>query len=78
MDKELQRYYEDRFALMSSQAWKDLIDDVKEMKEAINQVGNITSTEDLWFKKGEISIMDWLLSLENVSKEAYDVLQGEE
>ena len=77
MDRELQEYYEERFSMCSSKGWKQLIEDVKEMKEATDTLKGADTIESLFFKKGEVSIMDWLLSLEDSSREVYDQLQEE-
>lgn len=77
MDKELQRYYEERFNMMSTDAWSDLMQDVQNMLEATDKASVIKSNDDLWFRKGEISIMQWLLNLKGASEEAYKGLQEE-
>ena len=77
MDRELQEYYEERFSMCSSKGWKQLIEDVKAMKEATDTLKGADTIESLFFKKGEVSIMDWLLSLEDSSREVYDQLQEE-
>ena len=77
MDRELQEYYEERFSMCSSKGWKQLIEDVKEMKEATDTLKGADTIESLFFKKGEVSIMNWLLSLEDSSREVYDQLQEE-
>lgn len=77
MDRELQEYYEERFSMCSSKGWRQLIEDVKEMKEATDTLKGADTIESLFFKKGEVSIMDWLLSLEDSSREVYDQLQEE-
>lgn len=78
MDIELQRYYEDRFTMMSTQGWKDLVEDVKAMFDAYNQVDNINSPEDFWKRKGQVDILQWILSLEDTSEQTYKELQDEE
>ena len=72
---ELQRYYEDRQAMMGSQAWLDLIEDVKAMRAATNTLSGVTA-DNLRFKQGEISIMDWLLSLSDMTNAVYEELQN--
>ena len=78
MKKEIQKYYEDRFAMMTTQGWKDLIDDVETMLAATDNVGGISTIEQLHFRKGEVSIMNWLKNLRDASGEVYERLQEEE
>jgi len=77
MTPELQRYYEDRLDMMGSEGWKDLMDDVADMMKATDTLSG-TTPENLRFKQGEISIMQWLLSLKEISEAAYQDLQNED
>jgi len=43
MTPELQKYYEDRFSMMATQGWLDLIEDIDEMVNALN---NLSAVED--------------------------------
>lgn len=77
MDRELQDYYEERFSMCSSKGWKQLIEDVEKMKEAVDTLQGVETIDSLHFKKGELSIIQWILSLEQSSREVYDQLQEE-
>lgn len=66
------RYYEERLAMMGTQAWADLMIDVEVMREAINNISNIQDEKTLHFKRGELSMMNWLLSLKEVSQIGYE------
>lgn len=77
MDRELQDYYEERFSMCSSKGWKQLIEDIQSMKDSTDTLKGADTIESLFFKKGEVSIMDWILSLEDSSREVYDQLQEE-
>lgn len=74
MTPELQRYYEDRFDLFSTPGWIDLMDDVNRMFEALNNVSTIADEKSLQFRKGEISILTWLITLKEISERAYEDL----
>ena len=77
MKKEIQKYYEDRFAMMATQGWKDLIEDVETMLAATDNLGGISTQEQLHFRKGEVSMMNWLKNLRDASGEVYERLQEE-
>lgn len=77
MKRELQDYYEERFSMCSSKGWKELIEDVQMMKKEIESIKGATTLEQLHYKKGELSIVDWLINLEEASREVYDQLQAE-
>jgi len=74
MAPELQRYYEDRFDLFSTPGWFDLMDDANKMFDALNNVSTIADEKSLQFRKGEISILTWLITLKEVSERAYEDL----
>ena len=74
MTPELQKYYESRFSMMSTDGWADLMDDIDEMIKSINNISVIQDEKDLQLKKGELSILTWLKTLKQVSEEAYEGL----
>lgn len=77
MTPELQKYYEDRFAMMATPGWRDLVEDIEKIIETVNQISGIDNEKDLHFKKGELSILTWLKTLKEVSERAYEDLQNE-
>ena len=77
MNRELQDYYEERFSMCSSIGWKQLIEDIQLMQPEVESIKGATTLEQLHFKKGELSIINWLLNLESASREVYDQLQEE-
>lgn len=77
MNKEIQKYYEDRFSMMATQGWKDLMEDVETMLASTDNLSGVGTIEQLHFKKGEVSIMNWLKNLRDASAEVYERLQEE-
>jgi hypothetical protein len=71
---ELQKYYEDRFDMMSMEGWKDLCMDIDIMIESLNNISVIPDEKTLHFRKGELSILTWLKTLKEVSEKAYEEL----
>jgi hypothetical protein len=74
MTPELQKYYEDRFSMMATQGWIDLLEDINNMTIAVNNISTVSDEKDLQFKKGELSILTWLKTLKQVSEQAYEDL----
>lgn len=74
MNPELQRYYENRFSMMGSDGWKELMEDIDTMISALNNISVIPDEQSLQFKKGELSILTWLKNLKLVSERAYEEL----
>jgi hypothetical protein len=78
MNRELQDYYEERFSMMASQGWKDLMEDIELMLDSTDTIKGVDTEQQLWFRKGEVSIMTWLKNLRESSTEVYEQLQKEE
>ncbi|CAB4136711.1 hypothetical protein UFOVP307_3 [uncultured Caudovirales phage] len=74
MNPELQKYYEERFSMMSTQGWIDLMEDVDKMIEPLNNISTIADEKSLQFRKGELSILIWLKNLKQVSERAFEDL----
>lgn len=74
-DRQLQSYYENRFSMMSSQGWTELMEDAQEMFNSLNHVMSIQTEADLNLKKGQLDILMWLLNLKSVSEQSYASLQ---
>jgi len=74
MNPELERYYSERFSMMSTQVWIDLMEDVDKMIEPLNNISTIADEKSLQFRKGEYSILIWLKNLKQVSERAFEDL----
>lgn len=74
MTPELQKYYESRFSMMATDGWRDLVEDIDNMVNALNNISVVQDEKDLQFKKGELSILTWLKNLREVSERAYEEL----
>ncbi len=74
MDKELQEYYENAFDMMASKGWKDLLEDFTELKTSINNIALTTDTQDLFFRKGQLDILDLVLKRKEACEKVYEDL----
>ncbi len=74
MDKELQAYYEARFDMMTSKGWKDLLEDLQKVAEVSRDLDRCTSVEDLYYAKGQLDILNFILKLKQSSEDAYEEL----
>lgn len=75
MDKQLEKYYEERFSTMATHGWKQFIEDVQGIFDAVNKVAPIQNELDLFFRKGQLDILQWVLTLKESSESAYEALQ---
>jgi hypothetical protein len=78
MDRELQDYFENRFSTMATIGWKDFIEDTQALFDVYAQVDTVNSVEELYKRKGQLDILQWVLSLKSVSEQTYKELQDEE
>lgn len=78
MDKELQKFYEEAFSMMSTLGWKDLMEDIQKVKTNYNDLSTVTDTQELHFRKGQLDILNWLLGLKSSYEKTYEDLQTAE
>ena len=77
LDPNLQKYYDERLLMMGSQGWKDLMEDMEAMRKATDTLSSVTDEKSLDFRKGELSIINWMLNIRDMSIKAYEELQNE-
>jgi len=73
MERELQQYYDNRFGLLATEGWSQFIEDAQAIKDTIS-IDNLKTAEELWFAKGQMDILNWVLNLKTASEQAYDEL----
>ena len=64
--------------MMATQGWVDLVEDVQIMMDSTDTLAGVDTEQQLQFRKGELSILNWLKNLRDASSEVYDQLQKEE
>jgi len=65
MDKETEQYYDDRAEMFLTQGWKDFIEERRVQALRINSVEQTKDVNDLFFRKGQLSILAEMLNLES-------------
>jgi hypothetical protein len=73
MERELQQYYDNRFGMLATEGWTQFIEDAQAIKDTIS-IDNLKTAEELWFAKGQVDILNWVLNIKNASEQAYDEL----
>ena len=76
MVKTDQRFLEDRLGMTETDGWLDLLEDIKNLQSSISNVENINSEKGLWEIKGQLRIINFILSLENATNLALEELQN--
>lgn len=77
MEQSLSKYYEQQFALFIHPGWKDLLEDLERLKTSINDLSAVKTPDDLWYRKGQLDILDLLLNRRKTCEEVYEGLQNE-
>lgn len=78
MAPSLQKYYEESFNMMATQGWTDLLEDFQKLKDSLNNLSLVTDTQDLYFRKGQIDILDLILKRKDTCEQVYEELQNED
>ena len=77
MSKPLQEYYDDRFDLLAHPGWIDFMEDIDLRIKAIESIKGIKSEEELFKRQGELSALEWIKSLKELSLTAYEQLKAD-
>jgi len=66
-DKE---FYANRINLVETDGWIDLIEELKTLSESVKRIDSIDNEKDLWFARGQLSILRQMIVLEDATKAA--------
>lgn len=75
MAKTDEKFLEDRLGMMETEGWLDLVQDIKNLEEGIVNLDSINSEQDLWFIKGQLRLINFIISLETATNLALEELQ---
>jgi len=75
MPKNDQNFLEDRLSMTETEGWADLLMDVRNLEDSIANIENINNEKDLWIIKGQLRVINFLLSLEDATNLALEELQ---
>jgi hypothetical protein len=65
IDQELEKYYDTYRGLFMSEGWKQLLKDLLDNANVINSVEAAKDSNDLYFRKGQLSIIANMVNLES-------------
>ena len=75
MAKTDEQFLMDRMSMMEVEGWNDLLADLKNLESNIININNINSEQDLWIIKGQLRIINFILSLDTATTIALEELQ---
>ena len=76
MNRDLQKYYEDYFAMFATDGWKQLMDEVDNSLDTF-RIENITDERELYFVKGQMNQLRSLKGLQMTIEAAYEELESD-
>jgi hypothetical protein len=65
MDKATEKYYDDLQGMFMTDGWKELMKELSANALQINSVEATKDNEDLYFRKGQLNILSFILNLES-------------
>jgi len=74
LDATTKEYYKARQNLVEQDGWIDLVEELKNLESIYNKLDSIESERDLWFAKGQVSILRQMIALEEATKLAVEEL----
>lgn len=72
MNQDDLEFYERRFDLFVQEGWKDLVEDFEQLKKNLSDLAQISTEQDLWYRKGQIEMINYLIQLKTLTEQAYE------
>ena len=72
MNQDDLEFYERRFDLFAQEGWKDLVEDYEQLKTNLSDLAQISTEQDLWYRKGQIEMINYLIQLKTLTEQAYE------
>ena len=74
MTKEDEEYYRMFFDMFRSDSWKQLILELQDNASSINSVEAVKDVNDMYYRKGQINILAFIINLEASTVASYEEL----
>ena len=77
MEQSLAKYYEEQFSMFSTDGWKDLMEDLEKLKNQLENIRTVEDSQQLYYRQGQLDILDLMLYRKKTCEEVYEQLQGD-
>ena len=74
LTQEDKQFYHNRLNLIEQDGWRDLVKELKNLEDLTNNLDSVESEKDLWFARGQLSILRQIIGLEDTTKAAAEEL----
>jgi len=71
---EDKQFYHNRLNLIEQDGWRELVQELKTLEDLTNNLDSVESEKDLWFARGQLSILRQVIGLEETTKAAAEEL----
>ena len=75
LTQEDKEFYHNRLNLFEQDGWRDLVKELKNLEDLTNQLDSVESEKDLWFARGQLSILRQMTGLEETTRQAAEELE---
>lgn len=77
MEQSLQQYYEETFSTMATLGWGFLMEDLEKLKQQVENIRTVEDAQQLYYRQGQLDILDLMLNRKKTCEEVYEQLQGD-
>ena len=74
LTQEDKQFYHNRIKLIEQDGWRELVEELKTLEQLTNNLDSVESEKDLWFARGQLSILRQMIGLEDTTKAAAEEL----
>jgi len=74
LTQEDKQFYHNRINLFEQDGWRELVQELKTLEDITNNLDSVESEKDLWFARGQLSILRQIIGLEDTTKAAAEEL----
>ena len=65
-------FFNDRLKLFEQEGWADLVGELETLSMNLNDVRSIENEKDLYFVKGQLSMIQMIINLEDSTREVME------
>lgn len=70
MTEQDKKFYKDRTNLFETDGWRALVNELEENSKNVDKIDSINNEKDLWFARGQLSILRQIVYLEDTTRQA--------
>ena len=74
LTQEDKQFYHNRINLIEQDGWRELVEELKTLEQLTNNLDSVESEKDLWFARGQLSVLRQVIGLEETTKAAAEEL----